>query len=260
MKFLVMVIVLFCFSCKPQITIEPYKQFALGTICSVNIFEHGSKQIYAQITELLSTIENEMSFNIPSSYISQININAGKKSVKVSENTYFVIKTALEYAKKSQGVFDPSIGPLVALWDIAGDNPHVPDEKEIQKLLPLVNYADVLLNDTEYSVFLKKEGMAIDIGGIAKGFAADEIRRLLTENNIPSGVIDLGGNIYAMGTKNDGSLWSIGIRDPITEGGTPVARIEAINQSVVTSGAYERFFEQDGKRFHHILDTKTGYP
>ncbi|MGL4982222.1 MAG: FAD:protein FMN transferase, partial [Treponemataceae bacterium] len=79
-------------------------------------------------------------------------------------------------------------------------------------------------------------------------------------NNVPTGVIDLGGNIYAVGTKNDGSLWRIGIRDPITEGGTPVARIEAINQSVVTSGAYERFFEQDGKRFHHILDTKTGYP
>ncbi|MGL4986962.1 MAG: FAD:protein FMN transferase [Treponemataceae bacterium] len=260
MKIFIIFLMCFFISCKKNENVQPFKRLTLGTVSVVNVFEKGTEKIYAEINSVLQEIENEMSFNLPDSYISKINENAGKSPVIVSEKTYFVIKTAIEYAEKSNGVFDPTIGPLVQLWDIAGENPRVPEKSEIENLLPLVDFRQVTLNDSEYSVYLEKEGMMLDVGGIAKGFAADELVRLFKKHKISRAIIDLGGNVYAFGSRGKNLPWRIGIKSPVDPRSEPLVLLFVSDRSVVTSGAYERFFEEDNIRYHHILDTKTGYP
>jgi thiamine biosynthesis lipoprotein len=124
----------------------------------------------------------------------------------------------------------------------------------------LVNYRDILFDDINSSVMLKHNGQAIDLGGIAKGYAADQVRDIFLKHGINSALIDLGGNIYALGNKPDGTPWKVGIQNPFLQRGQSLGILKVKNKSVVTSGNYEKYFIRDGKRYHHILDPRTGYP
>ncbi|MBP5463894.1 MAG: FAD:protein FMN transferase, partial [Treponema sp.] len=233
----------------------------LGTVCSVNAFEDGTEKLYGRIAGRLEEIDDSFSVNKEQSSISRINRAAGKKRVIVGSDVFFVIRSDLDFAERSWGAFDPTIGPLVALWRISSDHPRVPSRDEIAAVLTLVDWHKLSLNESDTSVFLEKEGMTLDLGGIAKGYAADEIVRILREQKVKRAIIDLGGNIYVFGMKADGSAWKVGVKNPADEGAT-VASVLTLqgNMSVVTSGNYERYFVSGGQRYHHIIDPKTGYP
>ena len=238
---------------------RPVTKKALGTICTVNLFEDGSRGLYSQIFRRLSEIDSRFSVSKKNSDISKINDAAGLHPVNVHEDVAEVLRYALEIAEKSGGAFDPSIGPLVRLWGINTPHAKVPTEQEIQTARSLIDYRKVHLDGN--MVFLEEKGMSLDFGGIAKGYAADEIAEILRKNSVSRAVLDLGGNVYVYGRKNDGSPWQIGIRNPYGTSDNPamVLSLEE-SMSVVTSGVYERFFTRDGNLYHHILDPKTGAP
>lgn len=245
-------------SCRAK---EPARtEFALGTVCTVNLYERGTKDAYDEIFARLRELERILSANDEGSNVSAINRSAGIAPVAAAPDTLTVLSAAIAFSEKTDGAFDPAIGPLVRLWNIGTDQADVPASAEIQKALTLVSWKDIILDRQKGTVFLAREGMRIDLGAIAKGYAADEVARIVGRRGIKRGMIDLGGNIYAVGEKAPGTPWVIGIRDPKTSHGLPVASLRAKNASVVTSGIFERYFEKDGVHYHHILDPKTGFP
>jgi len=208
----------------------------------------------------LKEIESKMSVNKTGTEVDAIAIAAGKSYVKVSDDTFYVIKKGKYYSEKAGGSFDISIGPLVKLWGIGTDAARLPSQTEIDAKKSLINYKDILLNEEQKSVMLSKPGMMLDLGGIAKGYSADEVARILKENNVQHAIINLGGNVLVMNNNINGKPWTIGIQNPFETRGEIVGSIEVTNKTVVTSGIYERYFEKDGKRYHHILNPFTGYP
>ena len=232
---------------------------ALGTSCTVTLFEFGSEKIHSEILMRISEIDSMFSVNKKDSDISKVNENAGVASVAVHADVAEVLSFALEIAEKSCGAFDPSVGPLVRLWGINTENARVPSDSEIETARSLVDWKKVRLEGRE--VFLEEKGMSLDLGGIAKGYAADEIVRILEKHRVKRAVIDLGGNIYVYGRKKNGEAWRVGVRNPREKDGNPILTLRLDESgSVVTSGVYERFFERDGKIYHHILDPKSGRP
>lgn len=234
--------------------------FILGTIIQLKVYGKMAEKAIDEAVNKLNDIDDKMSVFKDYSEASRINENAGKLPQKVSNDTYFVVKKAVEYSELSKGTFDPTIRPIVDLWGIGTDKAKIPDENQIINKLKLVNYRDIILNEKDSSIKLKYEGQKIDFGGIAKGYAADEVKSIFEKNNIKSALIDLGGNIVALGKKPDRTPWNIGIQNPFNQRGECVGFINVVNKSVVTSGNYERYFFNNGKRFHHIIDPKTGYP
>jgi len=234
--------------------------FLLDTLIQITAYGENADKAIDSAFDRISEIHNKMNVNDENSEVSKINKMAGRGYQRVSEDTLYVIKKGLFYSALSKGRFDITVGPLVKLWGIGTDKARVPDKKEIENALSLINYKDVIINEDKNEVMLKKENMSIDLGAIAKGYAADEVMRILKENGIKSAVADLGGNIYVLGSKPNGKPWRIGIQDPFKSRGSTFAVIEVKDKTLVTSGTYERFFIKGGKRYHHILDVKTGYP
>lgn len=247
---------------KTEIT-DPIKKsyYIFDTIVQVKVYDSRiTDRHFNEIDELLHKIDTEMSRTNNKSELDKINDNAGIKPVQVSEQTFSVIQKAYDYSKLTDGRFNLAIGPLVSLWNIGNEGAHVPEPSEITKLIPLSQYNLIELNPDKREVYLKKKGMILDLGGIAKGYSADVIAKYLTDNDFNSAIIDLGGNVLALGQKPGGRKWTIGIQDPDLTRGNPIGNLKVENQTIVTSGIYERFFEEDGKYYHHILDSETGYP
>ena len=237
--------------------------YNLGTINEITLYDITKKdcdRILKKCESILKDIDNKMSSQITSSEISKINNKAGDDYVKVSDDTYYVIKESIIFSSMSNDTFDISVGPIVDLWEIGTENAKVPTKKEIKDKLPLVNYKDILLNDNSKSVKLAKKDMKIDLGGIAKGYAADKIYEYLKEEKLESALINLGGNIYVLGSKENNQPFSIGVQDPTKPRGNSIGNIKVSNKSVVTSGIYERYLEKNNKIYHHMLDPHTGYP
>ena len=235
-------------------------EFALGTVCSVTLFDQARDNVYNDIFTRIREIENLMSVHIPSSDVSRINAAAGIMPVSVHKDTFKVIERAVYFAGLSGGAFDPSVGPLVSIWGIGGDNPRVPPQEEIDKALPLVNWRFIEMDAQTNSVFLTQYGMALDLGGIAKGYAADEAARIAREAGIKRANIDLGGNIIMIGERTDRTPWRVGIQTPGKNRGSVIGVLQITEKTVVTSGVYERFFEEDGVRYHHLFSPFHGYP
>ena len=236
--------------------------FYLGTVNEITLFnikKSQSEQILSKCDEILRDIENKMSDTIVSSDVSKINSNAGS-FVKVSSDTFFVIEEAIKYSNLSNGNFDITIGPISDLWAIGTDNARIPSTEEIQKYLNLVNYKNVTLNKNDSSIKLEKDNMKIDLGAIAKGYAADVIANYLKSNNVNSAIINLGGNVYTIGNKSNNEPFTVGIQDPTMPRGNSIGNIKVSNKSVVTSGIYERYIESENKIYHHILNPSSGYP
>lgn len=232
----------------------------MGTAVKITLYDHGSEDLLDMVFDHISEIENLVSINKEGTEIVQLNKNAGIKGVKLSDFSYNLIKSALEYSKLSDGGYDVSIGPLVKLWSIGLPEAKVPRDDEIEEAIKNIDYTKVNIDDSNNEVFLSEKGMMIDLGSIAKGYVADDIVNILKENEVERAIIDLGGNIYAMGTKSKSDNWKIGIQNPSEDRGQIVGTIEVADKSVVTTGTYERFIEEDKVRYHHVLNPKTGYP
>ena len=201
-----------------------------------------------------SRIDQLLSKYIPTSEISQLN-RMGK--LKVSADTFYILKRSQEFWQKSSGAFDITVAPLVELWGFTNQKFQVPSAERIGAVLPLVGSDKIILHEKDNMVEFKIPGLSVDLGAIAKGFALDCSVKKLKENNIDSCLINAGGQIYALGDKS-GQSWKIAIRrGPQSEIGAP---LELYNASASTSGNYEQFFLKDGRRYCHIIDPRTGYP
>ncbi len=264
-KFIMLIIAFimtsFIVGCQKENTEELSKTtFALGTVININLYDQGSEELMLEIIETINGIEKAMSVNIKDSEISQINRQAGISPVKVSEKTFFVIEKAIQFADLSNGKFDPTLGPIIKLWGIGTEAAKVPDPEELSKLLSKVDYRKIQLNKKEQTVFLELEGMALDLGGIAKGYAADAIVNLLEANRVERAIINLGGNVFAFGSKDSSEPWKIAIQNAFDQRNQYFGYVKIVNKSVVTAGSYERYFEEDGVIYHHIFNVTTGFP
>lgn len=234
--------------------------YSLGTSNQLKVYGKKAEKAIEKSIKKIYEIDNKMSVFKEDSEISKINKHAGKGSQIVSKDTYYVIQNAIKYCSLSKGAFDITIRPIVDLWGIGKANERIPAINEIKEKLKLVNYKDIVLNNNTSSIFLKNEKQEIDVGGIAKGYAADEVKNIMLKNGIKSALINLGGNILVIGAKEDETPWIVGIQNPFKPRGEFALTVSVVNKSVVTSGNYERYFEVDGKRFHHIINPNTGCP
>jgi len=239
----------------------------IGTVCTITLFEKKPEPLFDEIFAALDLLEQHVSVTIPTSDIALINDAAGTNTpVVVNDDTFYILNAAIKYAQLTKGAFDPSIGPLVKLWGIGTEDAHIPTKTQIDKAVNLVDYSKIKLDSQNKSVYLPQKGMRLDLGGIAKGYAADLIVQILNQHNSTKAIIDLGGNIYAFGEKSPATNttnavpWKVGVKNPFDSTGAPIVAINLINKTVVTSGVYERYFIKDGIRYHHLLDRKTGYP
>lgn len=239
------------------------QQNLMGTIVRIKAFAKDlprerfdavSGQGFAEIKR----IEGEMSEWRPESPISRAARLAGREAVPVSDELAALIDLSLDVSRRTGGAFDISFKPLGRLWNVQARK-EPPAEEEIQAARRLVDYRNVVLDRQRRTLYLKRKGMAVGLGGIAKGYAAGRAARKMAEGGIQNFIIDAGGDLYLSGSK-DGQAWTCGIQNP--DGGSePLLRLRVRTDcAVVTSGDYERYFEYRGKRYHHIIDTSTGYP
>ena len=298
-KTLIAAAVLLFSGCERQI--HEQSEFVLGTVCSINLYEAGSAELYGKLFARLRELNDIFNNYSDSSEISLVNREAAAAPVAVSQDFYIVLKTALDFARLTGGAFDPTVGPLVKLWGF-GKAPRVPSQEEIKAAQKLVGWQCVALQESAQTedapgqtesftgqkaangngsqdqnagdeqetvtgqkpaagptVRFTKSGVRLDLGAIAKGYAADCLVDILRERGVKRASLSLGGNVYVYGKKPGGSLWSVAIRDP-SKPGQNAFILKTRDATVVTSGAYERFFEQDRKTYGHILDPATGFP
>jgi thiamine biosynthesis lipoprotein len=234
--------------------------YGLGTIIHLKATGKDAQKAITEAITRINDIDDKMSAFKELSEIKRINAKAGSSYELVSKDTYEVIEKAIKYSEVLEGVFDPTIRPLVELWNSSGKQNKIPKKEEIKEKIELINYKDIFLDKTNYSVKLSKHNQQLDLGGIAKGYAADEVRNIFKNCKVKSGLIDLGGNIYVLGNKENGSPWTVGIQDPFNSRGNYVMTIKVADKSVVTSGDYEKYFAIEGNKYHHILDVRTGFP
>ncbi len=246
--------------------IEPVTKtvFLMGTIVKITIYDEAKEiePIFQKVFDRISEIEDRMTINkaTEKSEIIQLNLKAGKEYSELSPDTFYVLEKGKYYSEISGGKYDITIGPLVKLWNIGTEKARLPEEIEINNTLPLVNYQNLILDKENFSAKLNTPGMIVDLGSIAKGYAADEAAKILVEAGIEHAIINLGGNILTLNTKPDGTYWRLGLQDPLEPRGDYMGIIMLNNQALVSSGIYERYLEFNGKRYHHILNTTTGYP
>lgn len=236
------------------------QSFALGTVIQISSYGNNGREAMEEAVMEIGDIDDRMSFYKEDSDISKINQNAGGEFQKVSDQTYFVLKRAVDYSILSKGAIDLTVRPITNLWGIGSENPQIPDKEVIDETLKLVNYKDIEFDSMQKAVRLKKTGQSIDVNCIAKGFAADEAKRILLKHKIKHAVINLGGNVVVIGSKLEGTPWRIGIQHPAKDRGNYIGFIDVIDKSIVTSGDYEKFFMYNNEKYHHIIDSRTGYP
>lgn len=234
--------------------------FGMGTLMAHQLHGAQAHACLADARAELTRLEGLLSRFIPSSDVCRINCSAGRGSERVSADTLAVLERARQAAERCGGCFDPTIGPLVDLWNIRGEEFALPDEPAIQAALALVDYRDLSVNDSAGTVGLRRAGQNLDLGGIGKGYAGDALMRLFGEYGIDSALSNLGGNVIARGCKPDGSLWQVGIRHPRREGAL-IGALAVVDRAVVTSGDDQRYrVDSRGRRYHHLLDPHTGSP
>ena len=233
--------------------------FAMDTVVSETLYTSGA-DINTQIGEKLREMETTLlSWTEENSQISQLN-NADGKTMEVSDDLAADLEKIRQLSQDSNGAFDPTLGKIIRLWDIAGENPHVPDQSEIDTLLPEVGYEKIQVDGNNVTLL---DGCTLDLGAVGKGMGCDLIMDYLRSQPDVSGMIlNLGGSsVMTYGEKPDGSPWKVALTDPRdTEGDYLGAITLDANQFLSTSGDYEKYFIEDGIRYHHILDPKTGYP
>ena len=237
-----------------------YARLLMGTVVEITLmegeragFDRASEAAFAEIERLESILSNYK----PESDVSRMNAAAGS-SVKVSNETIEVIGYALDAAALSEGAFDPTVGVLGGLWGYSSELGRVPGKDAVAEVLPLVDYRDVSVDRATNEAGLDRKGMAINLGGVAKGYIAGRAVRALKEAGVERGIVKAGGDMYVFQGNASDRPFTIGIQDPRHKGAFGAALV--LNGAVSTSGDYERYFVKDNVRYHHILDPKTGFP
>ena len=226
--------------------------FAMDTAMDFTVY--GDAALLDEAETLIGSLEEQVSVTDEHSDIYAID-HTGSGSL--SGNAAELMEQALELCRRTGGALDISVYPIVRAWGFTTGSYQVPDEETIQSLLPLVDYTQIQY-DAATGVVALPEGMEIDLGSVAKGYAGQLAAQMLREHGVQSALLNLGGNVQTVGAKPDGSPWQIGIKDPQGEDAMMVLSVE--DQAVVTSGGYERYFEQDGQTYWHIMDPSTGHP
>jgi FAD:protein FMN transferase len=239
-----------------------YFSYAMGTLINlrVNTPPSQAKEVIQEVLALIDRLEKIMSYYDIASQVSQINQQAGKAWVSVDPELFVVIKESQRYARLTNGLFNITVAALITLWQHSGNCGQIPSHSFIEDVLTKVDYEDILIDEQNRKIKLRQKGQKIDLGGIAKGYAANQVIQYYRQKGLHSAIINLGGNVALLGKREDGKLWQVGIQDPDRERGQCLATIAVSDTSVVTSGDYERFFLEDDRRYHHILNPFTGYP
>lgn len=227
------------------------------TIIKLDIYGTKDKAVMNDCLILCDEFEKKFSKTVEGSDVWRLN-HAEGAWVEVSEETIDILKEAIKYSELTEGAFDISIAPLTELWHVNDNDGILPTEEEIKEAMSHVNYQCIQIDGSK--VRLTDEKAQIDLGGIAKGYIADKLEELMKERGVTSAMINLGGNIKVVGSKTDGSSWNIGIQKPFADRNEVIGSVKIKDKTVVSSGIYERYFEYDGKIYHHIIDKTTGAP
>ncbi|HAS74218.1 MAG TPA: thiamine biosynthesis protein ApbE [Clostridiales bacterium UBA8960] len=247
---------------RTQSIITSQSSFQIGTYITLSIYADHEvpNEVFDDLFDLIDHYEYMISKSITTSEVSEVNENAGVKPVKVSSEIIEQLKIGYKYSNDSNGLFDLSIGSLVDLWGIGTKEAHLPEESEIKKSMATVDYKKIIVDDQNQTVFLEESGMVLDLGAIAKGYIADRVKDMILEKGYTSAIVNLGGNVLTVGNKPNSDSWSIGVRDPREDSTTEMGILRLEDNSIVSSGVYERYFVEGDIRFHHIINPKTGYP
>lgn len=238
-------------------TIPASKEFfAMDTYMEVDAYGDNGEKAVAKAEKEVNKLDSILSTGKSTSEISKLNKN--KKQV-VSADTMSLIKESVKISKETNSAFNPTIYPLMELWGFTTKNYYVPKDNEIKPLLNHMDIDNIKIDERKNEVSFKDSNMKIDLGAIAKGYTSSKIIDIFKENNIKSGMVTLGGNVQVLGKKPDGSLWKVGIQNPIGED-EYLGVLQTSDKAVITSGGYERNFTKNGKTYHHILDPSNGYP
>lgn len=238
-------------------TIPASKEFfAMDTYMEVDAYGDNGEKAVAKAEKEVNKLDSILSTGKSTSEISKLNKN--KKQV-VSADTMSLIKESVKISKETNSAFNPTIYPLMELWGFTTKNYYVPKDNEIKTLLNHMDIDNIKIDERKNEVSFKDSNMKIDLGAIAKGYTSSKIIDIFKENNIKSGMVTLGGNVQVLGKKPDGSLWKVGIQNPIGED-EYLGVLQTSDKAVITSGGYERNFTKNGKTYHHILDPSNGYP
>ena len=232
--------------------------FYFDTVITITLYEEDNKSLLDECMALAGHYEALLSPTVEGSDVWKINANPGT-FITVDKDTLSLLQEALSYAEVSDGMVTPSIGALSSLWNFGSDCPQmVPESQAIQNALAHIDYHSIEIQGSR--VRLNDPEDVIDLGFIAKGFIADKMKEFLLSKGVTSALINLGGNLVAVGSKPDGTPFKIGIQKPFASSGTAALTLDLTDISVVSSGNYERYFEKDGRLYHHILSAETGYP
>ncbi len=235
--------------------------YLMGTKISLYIKGEEAETLAIKAEEMLIRYNEIFSANSDHSQLAMIKKMAGIAPKKVDEELYELIKTGKKHSLNENSFLNIAIGPLIKLWKIGFTEAHVPDKESIEKVLELLNPENIQLDDDNKTVYLQKKGMEIDLGAVAKGYFADKVMGFFKDHGAVSAMVDMGGNVLVHGdSPSDGSDWNVGIQNPFLPRGNAAALVKIRNQSVVTSGIYERVLEKEGSKYHHIFNSKTGYP
>ncbi len=227
--------------------------YLMGTKISLYIKGEETKMLAEKAEEMLIRYNEIFSANSDHSQLAMIKKMAGIQPQKVDEELYELIKTGKKHSLNENSFLNIAIGPLIKLWKIGFTEAHVPDKESIENVLELLDPESIQLNEENKTVFLQKKGMEIDLGAIAKGYFADKVMEFFKDHEAVSAMVDMGGNVLVHGdSPSDGSDWNVGIQNPFLPRGNVAALIKIRNQSVVTSGIYERVLEKEGSKYHHI--------
>ncbi len=227
--------------------------YAMDTYMSIQVYGGEAQEAVDECVQYINDLEQEISRTNEDSEIYTLNETG---VATVSDDTADILTAAAELAKQADGYFDPTVAPLSDLWQIGTENAHIPKKSQIAKARKLVDYTKLHINGNNVTL---PKSMKIDLGGIGKGYAADHVLKILQDKGVTSGIVALGGNIYAVGKKDGNKDWNVAIADPDSNG-EYLGKLEVSDTSVVTSGDYERYFEEDGVRYCHIFDPATGAP
>lgn len=230
--------------------------FAMDTYMTVTAFGSHAEEAVAQAVAEINRLDALLSTGSADSEVSKINQGLEKN---LSEDTTYLLSRSLELYDSTDHVFNIAVYPLMEAWGFTSGNYRVPDQSTLDDLLTYTDVSKINFNQKDASVDFDMEGMKIDLGGIAKGYTSTKIMDIYKNCGVTSGLVNLGGNVQVLGTKTDGSAWRIGIQDP-QNSESYLGALSVADKAVITSGGYERYFEQDGKTYHHIIDPTTGYP
>ena len=235
--------------------------YLMGTKISLYIKGGDAKRLATEAEDMLIHYEEVFSANSDYSQLALLKKAAGSCPQEVDGELYELIKTGKKHSLCENSFLNIAIGPLIKLWRIGFTGAQVPDKESIKNVLELLKPENIQLDDEKKTVYLLKKGMELDLGAIAKGYFADKVMELFKEQGAVSAMVDMGGNVLVFGeSPSEGGDWKVGIQNPFLPRGNAAALVKIRNQSVVTSGIYERMLEKQGSKYHHIFDSKTGFP